>query len=334
MVEVVSRGHRAGGRGRRAGGDSDGAPRPSPTPAAADTGAAWCSPGSRAAREVPLSTDLIINRALTVQRRVRGRRHAPTRGDRDHRVPPLPAGEAAHAHVRSRRHRLAIETLAGERDGETAVHVSVHPSALSSERPAVLIDAHAHLLPRDYPADAPVASRRWSRSTARPPACSSSARCGSRPATCSSTPSGGSRRWMRRASTPRCVTPMPPLLRYDLPAADGLALARHVNEFAAGMSASAPDRMIGLVWCRCRTRMPRPPSSRRSGSWGSRRGDRLQCARQLDRRREVPGFFSRGGTSARPGLRARDAVARWTACRRLRWAPTSSVSRACSRRRP
>ena len=29
------------------------------------------------------------------------------------------------------------------------------------------------------------------------------------------------------------LTPMPPLLRYDLPAADGLSLARHVNEFAA-----------------------------------------------------------------------------------------------------
>jgi len=42
------------------------------------------------------------------------------------------------------------------------------------------------------------------------------------------------------------LTPMPPLLRYDLPAADGLALARHVNEFTAQLCAFDPSRLIGL----------------------------------------------------------------------------------------
>jgi aminocarboxymuconate-semialdehyde decarboxylase len=42
------------------------------------------------------------------------------------------------------------------------------------------------------------------------------------------------------------LTPMPPLLRYDLPAADGLALARHVNEVTAQMCAAEPSRLIGL----------------------------------------------------------------------------------------
>jgi aminocarboxymuconate-semialdehyde decarboxylase len=42
------------------------------------------------------------------------------------------------------------------------------------------------------------------------------------------------------------LTPMPPLLRYDLPAAEGLSLARHVNEFTATLCAAAPDRLIGF----------------------------------------------------------------------------------------
>jgi aminocarboxymuconate-semialdehyde decarboxylase len=42
------------------------------------------------------------------------------------------------------------------------------------------------------------------------------------------------------------LTPMPPLLRYDLPAADGLALARHVNEVTAELCAADPRRLIGL----------------------------------------------------------------------------------------
>ncbi|MDQ1129723.1 amidohydrolase family protein [Microbacterium sp. SORGH_AS_0888] len=42
------------------------------------------------------------------------------------------------------------------------------------------------------------------------------------------------------------VSPMPPLLRYDLPAGDGLSLARHVNDFGAEIGAYAPERIIAL----------------------------------------------------------------------------------------
>jgi len=42
------------------------------------------------------------------------------------------------------------------------------------------------------------------------------------------------------------LTPMPPLLRYDLPPVDGLALARHVNEVTAELCAVDPSRLIGL----------------------------------------------------------------------------------------
>lgn len=42
------------------------------------------------------------------------------------------------------------------------------------------------------------------------------------------------------------ISPMPPLLRYDLPAADGLALAQHVNDVAAELSAQDPERIIAL----------------------------------------------------------------------------------------
>ena len=38
------------------------------------------------------------------------------------------------------------------------------------------------------------------------------------------------------------LSPMPPLLRYDLPPADGLSLARHVNEFTATLASADPAR--------------------------------------------------------------------------------------------
>ena len=57
------------------------------------------------------------------------------------------------------------------------------------------------------------------------------------------------------------LSPMPPLLRYDLPAADGLSLARHVNEFTATLCAADPDAADRpRAWCRCRTRTRPPPS--------------------------------------------------------------------------
>lgn len=42
------------------------------------------------------------------------------------------------------------------------------------------------------------------------------------------------------------VSPMPALLRYDLTPADGLALAQYVNDWVVQLCAHAPDRIIGL----------------------------------------------------------------------------------------
>jgi aminocarboxymuconate-semialdehyde decarboxylase len=113
----------------------------------------------------------------------------------------------------------------------------------------VLVDAHAHLLPRDYPADAPGCFPRMEAvdgETAR-------------------TLVFGAMRFKARdvffdaerrieeqdasGVDVEVVSPMPPLLRYDLPVSDGLSLARHVNEFSATLAATAPDRFhaLGMV---------------------------------------------------------------------------------------
>ncbi|GAA1318955.1 amidohydrolase family protein [Pseudonocardia xinjiangensis] len=110
----------------------------------------------------------------------------------------------------------------------------------------MLVDAHAHLLPRDYPADAPECFPRME------PIDGDTAR----------TLLFGTMRYRardvffdaeRRVAAQdasgvdmEVVSPMPPLLRYDLPAADGLSLARHVNEFTATLSGAAPERLVGL----------------------------------------------------------------------------------------
>ena len=112
--------------------------------------------GLKGGQEIPLRTDLIINRALTVIGAfgVDARAYAEAIGSSSPRRFPL---EKLHTHTFGLDDTaLAIETLAGEVAGEAAVHVSVHPGAPLIQRGAtVLIDAHAHLLPRDYPADAP-----------------------------------------------------------------------------------------------------------------------------------------------------------------------------------
>jgi aminocarboxymuconate-semialdehyde decarboxylase len=110
----------------------------------------------------------------------------------------------------------------------------------------VLADTHAHLLPRDYPPGAPACFPRME------PVDGSTAR----------TLVFGSMRFHARdvffeaerrveamdaaGVDVEVLSPMPPLLRYDLPVADGLALARHVNEFTAGLCSVDPARLIGL----------------------------------------------------------------------------------------
>jgi len=110
----------------------------------------------------------------------------------------------------------------------------------------VLIDAHAHLLPRDYPPDAPECFPRME------PVDGDTARTlvfGPMRFRARDVFFDAERRVAAMAASgvdAEVVSPMPPLLRYDLPAADGLALARHVNEFAAGLCSADPARLIGL----------------------------------------------------------------------------------------
>ena len=110
----------------------------------------------------------------------------------------------------------------------------------------MLVDAHAHMLPRDYPKDAPACFPQME------PAGASTDR----------TLIFGATRFLARdvffeaerrleaqdasGVDVEVLTPMPPLLRYDLASADGLALARHVNEITAQLCSFDPTRLIGL----------------------------------------------------------------------------------------
>jgi aminocarboxymuconate-semialdehyde decarboxylase len=110
----------------------------------------------------------------------------------------------------------------------------------------VLVDAHAHLLPRDYPAQAPDCFPRME------PVDGSSARTlvfGRTRFRARDAFFDSERRVEEMAASGvdmEVVTPMPPLLNYRLPVDDGVALARHVNEFTAELCASDPTRLVGL----------------------------------------------------------------------------------------
>ena len=110
----------------------------------------------------------------------------------------------------------------------------------------MLVDAHAHLLPRDYPSDAPACFPRMA------PIDGDTARTllfGSMRFRARDVFFDGERRAEESAASgvdAEVLTPMPPLLRYDLPPADGVSLARYVNEWVAGLCAAAPGRFYGL----------------------------------------------------------------------------------------
>jgi aminocarboxymuconate-semialdehyde decarboxylase len=110
----------------------------------------------------------------------------------------------------------------------------------------VLVDAHAHLLPRDYPPGAPDCFPRME------PVDGSTDRLlvfGATRFRARDVFFEAQRRLEAQDASgvdAEILTPMPPLLRYDLPVADGLALARHVNEFTAMLCAADPTRLVGL----------------------------------------------------------------------------------------
>ncbi|GGP11005.1 amidohydrolase family protein [Nonomuraea glycinis] len=110
----------------------------------------------------------------------------------------------------------------------------------------MLVDAHAHLLPRDYPDDAPECFPRME------PIDGDTARLhlfGASRFRAKDVFFDAERRIEALDAsgvTTEVITPMPPLLRYDLPPADGLSLARHVNEFTTTLCATDPERLIGF----------------------------------------------------------------------------------------
>lgn len=110
----------------------------------------------------------------------------------------------------------------------------------------MLIDTHAHLLPAGYPADAPACFPRMAPiqgDTAR------TLEFGAMRFRARDVFFDAERRLEAQAATgvdAEVLTPMPPLLRYDLPVADGLALARHVNEFTATFCQTDPARLFGF----------------------------------------------------------------------------------------
>ncbi|MEU6701359.1 amidohydrolase family protein [Pseudonocardia sp. NPDC046786] len=110
----------------------------------------------------------------------------------------------------------------------------------------MLIDAHAHLLPYDYPADAPECFPRMEALDG------TDARLmlfGATRFTAKAAFFDAERRIEAQDASgvdAEVITPMPPLLRYDLPVADGLSLARHVNEFSAALAGAAPGRLYGF----------------------------------------------------------------------------------------
>jgi aminocarboxymuconate-semialdehyde decarboxylase len=110
----------------------------------------------------------------------------------------------------------------------------------------MLIDSHAHVIPGEYPADGPACfptmellpdrtERRLSWGTmtfdAKPVFFDAEQRV-------AALDEGG--------VDVEVLSPMPPLLRYDLPVDDGRELSRYVNEYVAGLVAAAPSRLLGF----------------------------------------------------------------------------------------
>lgn len=110
----------------------------------------------------------------------------------------------------------------------------------------MLVDTHAHLLPHDYPADAPGCFPRME------PIDGDSARTllfGAMTFRARDVFFNAERRIEAQDASGvdvEVLSPMPPLLRYDLPTADGMSLARHVNEFTAAFCQTHPQRLLGL----------------------------------------------------------------------------------------
>lgn len=110
----------------------------------------------------------------------------------------------------------------------------------------MIIDAHAHLLPRDYPSDAPEC---FPRMEAIPDSTDRLLAFGAMRFPAKEVFFDVERRIEAQDASGvdmEVISPMPPLLRYDLDPGDGLSLARWVNDRTADMVALAPSRLSGL----------------------------------------------------------------------------------------
>lgn len=110
----------------------------------------------------------------------------------------------------------------------------------------MIIDAHAHVLPRDYPADSPACFPRMEPvdgETARV-LVKDDLRFKAREVFFNA-----ERRLEAMDSNglqAEVISPMPPLLNYGVAPQDGLDLSRYVNESVARLAAMAPERIIGF----------------------------------------------------------------------------------------
>ncbi|HEY2505575.1 MAG TPA: amidohydrolase family protein [Streptosporangiaceae bacterium] len=110
----------------------------------------------------------------------------------------------------------------------------------------MLVDAHAHFLPRAYPAAAPES---FPRMEAIEGSTDRQLTFGRMKFRARDVFFDADRRLAAQDAAgvdAEVLSPMPPLLRYDLPAGDGLALTRHVNEAMAQFCAADPSRLVGL----------------------------------------------------------------------------------------
>jgi aminocarboxymuconate-semialdehyde decarboxylase len=119
------------------------------------------------------------------------------------------------------------------------------PSA-PAQPPAKLIDAHAHMLPAGYPADAPECFPRMDPVEGET---SRMLNYGPFKFKAKEVFFDAERRIEAMEASgvdAEVLTPMPPLLRYDLAATDGLDVARYVNEAVAALCQAAPERLYGF----------------------------------------------------------------------------------------
>ena len=157
----------------------------------------------------------------------------------------------------------------------------------AQRRRQMLVDMHAHVIPgalEAVGARRTIGDRGSGPATTRTRGCSrTTAACSSRRST-RSTPAERRLEELERSGVDaEVVSPMPPLLDYALPGAEGLELSRRVNEFIAELTRTDPGATDGNgngsdAGARAGRRRARPGCGS-SGSWRSRSPRTCSAAR-------------------------------------------------------